>query len=143
MNTHCYTDSVIYQLNQQRGMMTYRDPLSNLFCVSFDNASIMGKFYTNIQNMGKGDIAVLMPKYVEPQTKYYSNRETGMPLLQPNYVIGDYVKSRSGDGYFIQDGKFFVNDIGPFGECTKTRPIKFLTPFEKASCGYKIVYSYY
>jgi hypothetical protein len=122
--------------------MSYRDPLSNLFCVTFDNGSVMGKFYTNIQNMDKSDIAALMQKYVQDQGRnsFYTNQNTlSLPTVL-YYTIGDYVKAKSADNTFLIDGRFFINDAGPFGECAKIRPVKFLSPIEGIGCGWKMVY---
>jgi hypothetical protein len=121
-------------------MMGYRDPVSNLFCVTFDNASVMGKFYANLQNMDKADIAILMQKYVQEQVRsnYYTNKLIDN-ASQVFYNVGDFVKATANDNSYLIDGNVYINDVGPFGECAKIRPVKFLTPYEKVTCGFKIV----
>jgi hypothetical protein len=139
--THCFNENILFAFNRKRGMVAYRDPISNLFCVTFDNSSVMGRFYKNVQDMAKNDVIALLQKYVEKQIRsyYYPNQNTGMPSLKVFYDVGDLIRSKSSTGNFILDGKFFVNNVGPFGECTKTRAVQFLQPLERVSCGYKIV----
>jgi hypothetical protein len=93
--------------------------------------------------MDGAQLSLYLQNFVQNQMKSYSNQNTGMPPLQDHYNIGDYIKAKSASGNYIQEGKFFVNDMGPYGECTKTQPVQFMNPVEDKSCGYKIVFFFF
>jgi hypothetical protein len=121
-------------------MFSYRDPVSNLFCVTFDNSSNQNKYFKNVQNIDKANLTALMKGYVQDQTRsaYFTDDETIKPQ-QIFYDVGDYIRIQSATNDFNLNGIFFVNNVGPFGECSKTKPVQFLMPVEKITCGNKIV----
>jgi hypothetical protein len=141
--THCFNENILYYYNRKRGMKEYRDPVSNLFCVTFDNSSIMGQFYKDITALTKTSITSIYQNYVDKQIKksYYYNQNTGLILNNAYYSVGDYIKIRLGTGVndFAFDGKFFLFQSGSFGECVKTNPVRFLVPNQKIKCGFKLV----
>jgi hypothetical protein len=101
----------------------------------------MGKFYkalsssTNLNDILQKNI----DKYFK--TYYYSNQNTGVPSnTQNGYKFGDYILVKTNGKAYIMDGKFMIYESNPFGECTKTKAVKFMTPNEPASCGLKMVY---
>ena len=124
-------------------MKEYRDPVTNLFCVTFDNSSIMGQFYKDITSLQKSTINAIYQNYVDKQIKsyYYYKQDTGLVLNSAFYKVGDFIKMRLGSGIndFAFDGKFFLYQSGSFGECVKTSPVKFLVPNPKTKCGFKLV----
>lgn len=124
-------------------MNYYRDPVSNLFCVTFDNSSIMGQFYVDIATLSQTTIDSIYSKYVSKYVNsyYYYNQDTGLVLNSDTYKVGDHLKVslKSGINSFAFDGKFFIYQSGAFGECTKTNAVNFLVPNKKATCGLKIV----
>ncbi len=127
-------------------MNSYRDPISNLFCVTFDNSSIMGQFYVDIATLSGTAINAIYQNYVNKQINsyYYYNQNTGLVLNSLNYALGDYIRMNLGKGVntfndFSFDGKFFIYQSGSFGECTKTSPVKFMIPNPKSKCGLKLV----
>jgi hypothetical protein len=120
--------------------MVYRDPLSNLFCVNFDNASVMGKFHTNVQNLDKANIAIMMDNFVKEQSNSYINTNLNQQdISKASYNVGDMIKASGNDNTFLINGNFYIDELGPYGECNKVKSIKFLTSIDKVTCGYKIV----
>jgi hypothetical protein len=128
-------------------MREYRDPVSNLFCVTFDNSSIMGQFFKDIQKLQQSTISAIYQNYVDAQQKlyYYYKQNTGVVINKSSYSVGDYIriKLNNPSNDFIFDGKFFLYQSGAFGECIKTNSVKFMVPNERVSCGYRMVYKLY
>ena len=127
-------------------MNSYRDPISNLFCVTFDNSSIMGQFFVDIATLSATAIDVIYRNYVNKQINsyYYYNQNTGLVLNSLTYALGDYLRMNLGAGKntfndFSFDGKFFIYQSGSFGECTKTSAVRFMIPNLKSKCGLKLV----
>lgn len=142
--THCFNENILYTFNRKRGMYEYRDPVSNLFCVTFDNSSIMGQFYKDIANLDKTTITAIYNNYVKKNinSNYYYNQNTGLIQNKNSYAVGDYLRVNLdyGQNRYIFDGKFFLYESGAFGECIKTKAVKYMVPIEKTSCGLKIVF---
>lgn len=141
--THCDTEETIYQYNRNRSLLSYRDALSNLFCVVFDNSWQKGKFYTDIANMDETRIKMLMSNFIETDfyKNYYSQTTgTGLILNKDRYDSGDYVRSHyNNTNPYILEGKFFIDGMGPSGQCEKNRAVKFMVNNEATSCGFKLV----
>jgi hypothetical protein len=123
-------------------MKEYRDPVSNLFCVTFDNSSVMGQFYEDIKILGSSSIASIFSQYVDQNIKqHYYKGDTAFNYANIQaYSDGDPIIASINQGNsFVFDKKFFTYDSGAFGECVKTRVVKFANPIDKISCGYKLV----
>ncbi len=140
--THCFNENLIYHFNRKRGMREYRDPVSNLFCVTFDNSSIMGLFYKDIQNIQSSTLNTIYQNYVEKHLSYYYyfKQDTGVAGFKTIYEVDDYLRSRLiSENAIVFDGKFFIYQSGVYGECVKNNPVKFMIPNEKVTCGYRLV----
>ncbi len=141
--THCFSENMLYHFNRKRGMREYRDPVSNLFCVTFDNSSIMGQFYRDIQSIASSTLNQIYQKYVDDHYNkyYYFNKDTGVVQNVNFYKVGVYVGIRQNktQNNFVLDGKFFIYHSGPFGDCTKTNAIKYMQPNERVTCGLRLV----
>jgi hypothetical protein len=136
---------MLFYFNRKRGMKEYRDPVSNLFCVTFDNSSIMGKFYKDITTLQKTTIDAIYKNYVDNQIKsyyYYKQSTGGLSLNEVSYSYGEFIRVKNGEGIndFTFDGKFFIYKPGAFGECIKNNAVYFMIPNEKISCGLKFVF---
>ena len=136
--THCYNEEEIYNFNRNKAINRYRDSISNLFCITFDNSSVKGRFYKNIQSMAKNDIINILQKFVDNQLKssYYTAEISNN---RANYEIGDFLISKTISNVVNMNGKYFLFDLGSYGECIRSRPVRFLIPNEKVSCGKKLV----
>lgn len=128
-------------------MQEYRDPLSNLFCVTFDNSSVKSKFYSNIQSLNETLKQSIFKDYIDPQFKnnYYNNLGNGSYTADKLfYETGDIIRM----GYFPNDtsiykDKFFFFNTGAFGECERTQILKFMVDIPKVSCGKQLVNLYF
>ncbi len=123
-------------------MREYRDPVSNLFCVTFDNSSIMGQFYKDIQNLAKSTLNTIYKNYVDQQqaSYYYFNQNTGTVVNYITYAVDDYVRVKlSNSTNLVLDGKFFIYQSGAYGECVKTNSVRFMRPNQRVSCGFRLV----
>jgi hypothetical protein len=140
--TTCFNEAYLYQFNRKRGMTEYRDPVSNLFCVTFDNSSIMGQFYQTLQNLAASTLNTIYQTYVNTQLSsyYYFNMDTGTVINQASYQVDDYLRAKlSNSTSLILDGKFLTYQSGAYGECIKTNAVKFMRPNEQAACGFRLV----
>ncbi len=90
--------------------------------------------------MPQNDVNLLMQSYVNKQIKlYYYNKDLISIAVKTNFDVGDYIYAKANDNTVLMNGKYFLFDRGAFGECTKTRAVKFMIPHEPVSCGFKIV----
>ena len=92
-------------------MHQYRDPVSNLFCVTFDNSSVMGQFYQTMQNLAASTLNTIYQNYVNMQLSsyYYYNMHTGAVINQATYHVDDYLRAKlTGSSNLILDGKFLT-----------------------------------
>jgi len=141
--TFCEKESNIYNFNRKRSIFSYRDSLSNLFCIVFDNSSKKGKFYTELNNLDETKIKLLLSQFIQKDFYriYYSqNSVTGLILNKDRYDSGDYIRSHYNNiNPYILEGKFFIDGMSASGECVKNRAIKFLINNDAISCGLKLV----
>jgi len=138
----CFNEAYLYQFNRKRGMAEYRDPASNLFCVTFDNSSVMGQFYQTMQNIGASTLNTIYQAFVNTKLSYYYylNMDTGTVINQASFQVDDYLKvKQSNSNNLILDGKFLTYNSGAYGECIKTNAVKFMRPNEQAVCGFRLV----
>lgn len=124
-------------------MQEFRDPLSNLFCVTFDNSSVKDRFYSSIQSLNETLTRAIFQYYIEPQYKgNYFNSFTNQTYENSKdiYQIGDILRMKyyNNNTLLLQD-KFYLFKAGAFGECIRTEPLRFMKNIPKSSCGYKLV----
>jgi len=127
-------------------MKEYRDPVSNLFCVTFDNSSIMGQFYKDVQNLQASTINNIYKNYVDKHLSYYYyfKRDTGVAINKISYEVDDYIMAMQvSKNSIVFDGKFFTYQSGVYGDCVKTSVVKFMRQNEKIRCGYRYVKLFY
>jgi hypothetical protein len=144
--TTCFNEAYLYQFNRKRGMIEYRDPVSNLFCVTFDNSSVMGQFYQTIQNIAASTLNTIYQNYVNVQLSsyYYYNMNTGAVINQGSYQVDDYLRAKlTTSNHLILDGKFMTYQSGAYGECIKTNSVKFMRPNNQVSCGFRLVNNFF
>ena len=83
-----------YNFNKKQGLQTYYSPFTNLFCVSFDNAPQMGRFYSaNSTAATSADLNRIENEYknsIRKNAFTASSTSRGDRL----YQIGDKMKSR-------------------------------------------------
>ena len=136
LNTQCNSDETNYIYNRNVTMTSYRLPLSNLFCVKYDNSDIKGQFYDFLTyNPTEYDI-ILQQKRADQLTTnyplYYDNA-----YIKPNaasYQFGDELQVKS-SSYVTKYRRFLLPSPGPFGDCKKIYPVKFMVNMEERTCG--------
>lgn len=86
---------------------------------------------------------MLMSNFIETDfyRNYYSQTTgTGLILNKDRYDSGDYIRSHfNSSNPYILEGKFFIDGMGPSGQCEKSRAVKFMVNNEASSCGFKLV----
>ncbi len=141
--THCDTETNIYNYNRRRSISTYRDALTSLFCVVFDNSSAKGKFYTDLKNLDETKIKMLINNLIETDfyRNYYSQTSgTGLNINKDKYDTGDFIRVHyNNSNPYILEGKFFIDEMSVSGECVKNRAVKYMVNNEPISCGIKFV----
>lgn len=126
-------------------MQEFRDPLSNLFCVTFDNSSVKDRFYSSIQSLNETLTRAIFQYYIDSQFKgNYFNSITDQTYIKGKdiYEVGDLLRMKyyNNNTLLIQD-KFYLYTSGAFGECVRTEPLRFMKNIPKNKCGYKLVIS--
>ena len=124
-------------------MQEYRDPISNLFCVTFDNSSVKDKFYSSIRSLNETLTRAIFKYYIDPGFKgNYYNQITNQTYIQTKdyYEVGEIIRmNHYPNSSLVLDDKFYLYNTGPFGECIRTEPIRFMKDIPKRSCGFKYV----
>jgi len=124
-------------------MQDFRDPISNQFCVTFDNSSVKEKFYSTIKSLNETLTQAIFKYYVDLQfKKNYYNSITNQTYIggKDYYDVGDVLRMKhyNNNSLVLQD-KFYLYTTGAFGECVRTEPLRFMKNIPKKSCGFKIV----
>ena len=144
--THCENESFIYNFNRKRSLLNYRNSLSNLFCVTLDNSSDKGKFYTNVNDLDETKVMMIFNNYIQNDylKNYYSSiLSTGLILNKDRYDSADYIRIHyNNSNPYVLEGKFFIEGTGSSGECIKSRPVKFMINNDPITCGKKIVFNF-
>jgi hypothetical protein len=124
-------------------MQEFRDPLSNLLCVTFDNSSVKDRFYSSIQTLNETLTRAIFEYYIDPEFKNnYFNSITNHTYKKDKdiYEVGDFLKMKYyNNNTLVLRDKFYLYTTGVFGECVRTEPLKFFKNTPKSSCGYKLV----
>jgi len=121
-------------------MTSYRLPFSNLFCVKYDNSDIKGKFYDFLTYTAT-DYDILIQSYKATQIgKYYpANYDTSyITPITASYQFGSEIQIKTSP-FMVKYNRFLLPSPGPFGECQKIMPVKFMNNVEERSCGLKFV----
>lgn len=83
----------------------------------------------------------MLQKFRETQiTKYYPDYYTNA-FIKPDantYKFGEEIQVYKSN-YLYKYGKFLLPGPGPFGECKRSIPVKFMKNIEDTSCGLKLV----
>lgn len=138
----CDNESNVYNYNRRRSLSFYKNALSNLFCITFDNSGAKGNFYTEV-SLDETAIKLLFNSYIENEffsIYYKSISQTGLILNKDKYSKGDYIRihQNSTNPYFLE-GKFFIKGSGLNGDCINNRVVKFMEDNPITNCGFKIV----
>lgn len=127
-------------------MQEFRDPLSNLFCVTFDNSSVKDRFYSSIQSFNETITKAIFQYYIDPQFKgNYFNSITNQSFVKGKdiYEVGEVLRMKYyNNNTLLFNDKFYMFTTGPFGECVRTEPLRFMKNMPQSSCGYKLVIFY-
>jgi hypothetical protein len=120
-------------------MQDYRDSLSNLFCVTFDNSSVKDKFYSSIKSLNETLISSIFKYYIDTQFKdnyYNSITNHTYDSTKFYYESRDFlrVKYYNNNTLVLKD-KFYLFNTGPFGECLQTEPLKYMNNIPRRECG--------
>jgi hypothetical protein len=114
--------------------------------VVFDNSSQKGKFYTDLSNLDETKTKMLMNNFIESdfyRNYYPQNTKTGLILNKDRYDSGDYIRSHyNSSNPYILEGKFFIDGMGPSGQCERNKAVKFMVNSEAVSCGFKFVINF-
>jgi hypothetical protein len=119
-------------------MKEYVDPVSNLFCVTFDNSYLMESFFNEIQNLPQSNLTYIMRNYVDSKVKARYNSINKNEEDSNNYNPLDVIHATSTSDQYVKNERLFIYESGPFGDCVR-RPIRFLEDRERKSCGLKTV----
>lgn len=122
-------------------MKEYRDPVSKMFCVTFDNSYLMDSFFKEVQTLSIDNLTYIMRNYVDNKVKSRYDTTNNNIIQGLYYNPFDEIKATSKNDLFYKNDKMFIYDSGAFGECVK-KPVLFLENRDKKTCGKKFVTKY-
>ena len=127
-------------------MQSFQDPVSKLFCVTFDNSSVKDKFYSSIKSLNETILNTIFEKYINQKIKIKENSN----LIEPNfnlslnyYLVGDGVKleytQNQTNNRTKKENKFYFFNAHTSGECVRNEPLKFMKNIPERRCSKKFV----
>lgn len=144
MFTECFSDNILYRFNLKRGMQSFRDPVSKLFCVTFDNSSVKDKFYSSIKSLDRNTISSLFTRYIDEKVKKLKTSELKEPTIDSSenyYLIGQGLKSSytNPNNRTNLKADFYMYNPNTNGECVRNERLLFLTNIPEKKCSQKFV----
>lgn len=125
-NYLCMNEQESYNYNTYRSGVFYRDQVSNLLCVTWDNSRDMGEFY--IMPAETNNEQVLKQLYDNWKSIYIPESPVNSATT---YIYGEYVRIIENEN---EEKNFFWYQSDPYGYCVRTYGVKFLIPNKKISC---------
>ena len=125
-------------------MQSFRDPVSKLFCVTFDNSSVKDKFYSNIKYLNNTIMSSLFKNYIDKKIKVIKTPILNEPSYNTTlnyYIIGDGLKL----AYYNENNRtkiknnFYMFNANTNGECVKNEPLLFMKNIPEKKCSKKYV----
>jgi len=125
-------------------MQSFRDPVSKLFCVTFDNSSVKDKFYSRIKSLNNTIILSLFKNYIDKKIKIIKTPILVEPIVNTTrnyYLAGDGLKFEyyNSDNRTKIKNKFFMFNANTNGECVKNEPLLFMKNIPEKKCSKKFV----
>ena len=124
---------------------TYSSTDKNLFCVQFDDSSIMDGVRKTTANYNSTQLQSVLVSYVSTVSKPYYNSLLSNSLLftlsypYSYYLIDDPVRIYNLGAISNLELTFFTQSVGPYGECEKNGIVKFWTNKPTFSCLFILV----
>lgn len=134
--TMCFRDNILYNYNRKRGMYEFNIPEKKLFCVNFDDASIMSQFYPVVQSLSKDTLISYINTLSNSSYSQILSNNTFYVIPTPIYFYkwGDIITVYNITKSSYYDLFFFVKQPGPYGECVKNKIIRFWNNVPTISC---------
>lgn len=129
---NCSNAENTYKYNANEAGIKYRDQISNLLCVEFDNGKDMGEYFEDISTTITGTFLTSHANY---NTRNYINTGTQRRrnLQESNttgYSPGSPIKINRNNGIF----RFDIFEADSFGYCQNTSYVSFAVNIDKKSC---------
>ena len=129
---NCSNAENTYKYNANEAGIKYRDQISNLLCVEFDNGKDMGEYFEDISTTITGTFLTSHANY---NTRNYINTGTQRRRnLQENtttgYSPGSPIKINRNNEIF----RFDIFEADSFGYCQNTSYVSFAVNIDKKSC---------
>ncbi len=128
-------------------MQDFRDPISNLLCVTFDNSSVRDRFYSSIQSLDEKLLSNIFKYYIDTQNKgNYFQSITNKSIVEDKdiYEIGDILRIKYNNkinSTYLLENKFYLYASDAFGLCARTEALMFMKEIPKSKCGFRLVFS--
>lgn len=125
-------------------MQSFQDPISKLFCVTFDNSSVKDKFYSSIKSLNETIISSLFKNYIDKKIKVLKTSELiepGFNSTKNYYFVGDGLKMEYTKNNNITNIKnsFYMFNPNTNGECVRNEPLLFMKNIPMKKCSKKFV----
>lgn len=125
-------------------MQSFYDPVSKLFCVTFDNSSVKDKFYSSIKSLNETIISSIFENYINKKVKKLNEQVLVEPFYNTSrnyYLIGHGVKAQ----YNNENNKtklkddFYMFNANTNGECVRNDRVLFMKNIPQKKCSRKFV----
>ena len=137
--TYCLNNNILYNYNRKRGMSEFN--ISDLFCVIFDDYSIMDEFYLLVQNYNVSTFNSYVSTVSDPKLDSIINNNSTLFYVNPVVYVNKnafnfddplvlYNKNKNTN----YDGYFFIKSVGPYGECVNNAVVRFWKNIPKFTC---------
>ena len=125
-------------------MQSFRDPISKLFCVTFDNSSVKDKFYSSIKSLNSTIVSSLFKNYIDKKIKAIKTSVKEEPKYNKTlnyYLIGDglRVAYEKKDNQTNIKNNFYMFNPNTNGECVRNEPVLFFKDIPQRKCAKKYV----
>ena len=138
----CFNPNILYNYNRKRGMNEFNIPERNLFCVNFDDSSIMDQFYKTVQKLDNNTLTGYVSSVSDPKLKsILVNTSLYFTVVRPQYLYlwGDAISLYNITKTTSHDIILYRKQAGAYGECVTNGVISYWYNIPTFSCKNTVV----
>lgn len=126
----CMSADKTYKYNANEAGIKYKDQISNLLCVEFDNGKDMGEYYEDISSTFTSSLLTNRDDYKTRNYLDSSQRRRRNLQESSGYSPGDQINITINNDIF----RFDIFEADSFGYCQNTTYVSFGVNINKKSC---------
>ena len=137
-NSFCFNKNMLYKYNRKRGMSEFNMSSDELFCVNYDDSSVMSNFYSLFKNFNITNFNTYVSSVSDPKLRSIIYDSTNLYNLDKNLGL-NFLSDQPIQLYNVikntkYEQTYFRSSIGPYGECVKNGVVRFWTNIPKFTC---------